>query len=596
MSTAIVLATADASLAAAWESQIPAGRTIIRFPSAGQATALQSGISAVVVLDAATEPGLPPALGDSPTLFVGEPRSLPFEQARLNGRARVYLSYDDSRSRIRDYLPLLEELAEKGSMLSLMKDRSRRTESASSRSPFRVAAATSESAELWDFLEGALENIDSRDRLLAEFRRASRQLLRASHSVFFLREPDGFRADRGTSFVAIDDPLVRYLEHHPIVIDGSTWDGPNDPVAELAVRNRLALWGARLLVPIHENARLMGLIALGVRDDGQPYDEGDRVRAVSVARLLRQFLVKAAQISRLQSFANQVAIGAKYLPSTVILDAGETVPRHVPLAVRDLIGRVRRTREITRLSPGEGQPFRAGAGIVTETGGVWAFWEEASGEVDDVRVRRTTERLGLLKELALTLSHEVGNPLVSLSTFRQTADPTKLPAGMLDTICRDIASLEALAAQIESMQSLGDPETESVDAREMVQSVGRAREMRVDVGPNPVTLRVATGLLERALGSLVDTLAENRRDRGGGDLSMQLRSTGTGSLLTALLSIRGKHLELEGILPEPIPGAVPNQGRLGVFLAKEVIRLHHGEIHAGPGMEGTEILISFRGI
>ena len=30
------------------------------------------------------------------------------------------------------------------------------------------------------------------------------------------------------------------------------------------------------------------------------------------------------------------------------------------------------------------------------------------------------------------------------------------------------------------------------------------------------------------------------------------------------------------------------------FLAKEILRLHHGEIHAGPGMEGTEILISVR--
>ena len=49
-------------------------------------------------------------------------------------------------------------------------------------------------------------------------------------------------------------------------------------------------------------------------------------------------------------------------------------------------------------------------------------------------------------------------------------------------------------------------------------------------------------------------------------------------------------------LPEPIEGAVPNLGRLGVFLAKEILRLHHGEIHAGPGMEGTEILISLRSL
>jgi hypothetical protein len=39
---------------------------------------------------------------------------------------------------------------------------------------------------------------------------------------------------------------------------------------------------------------------------------------------------------------------------------------------------------------------------------------------------------------------------------------------------------------------------------------------------------------------------------------------------------------------------VPNQGRITVFLAKEILRLHRGEIHAGPGIEGTEILISLR--
>ncbi len=43
-----------------------------------------------------------------------------------------------------------------------------------------------------------------------------------------------------------------------------------------------------------------------------------------------------------------------------------------------------------------------------------------------------------------------------------------------------------------------------------------------------------------------------------------------------------------------VEGTVPNHGRTGVFLAKEILRLHHGNIHAGPGMEGTEILISVR--
>lgn len=591
MSTTFILATTDLPLAAAWEAQIPADRPIVRLFSAANQPVTQPGLSAVVVLDASSEPALPANLVKCPTIYVGEPRSLPFEQARLAGRAKVYLGYEESTRRLDEFLPLLAELASKESMLALLVDKSRRAEG--SRSPMRLSAAT-ETAELWDFLEGAVDSIDSRDRLLGEFRRASRHLLRASHAVFFLRETDGFRADRGTSFFPNDDPLVAYLESHPAVIDGANWDGPGDPMAELAVRNRLAMWGARLLVPIHDNGRLLGLIALGVRDDGQPYDESDRVRAVCVARLLRQFLTKAMQLGRLQIFATQATLGAKYLPSTLILAPEEAVPRHVPLVVRDLIGRVRRTREVSRATPGEGQPFRASAGLVVETGGVWVFWEEASSEVHDAASRRRAVRMGLLRELALTLSHELGNALVSLATFRQAPEAAPVPASMVATVKGDIAKLEGLAERLAVMQTLDELTPVKVDIRELAQGIGAALGLKVEVGPDPVTLSAAKDLLGFALRSLIETITENRGELGARELALQVRSTGTGKELTALLSLKGRHLELEGILPEPVVGAVPNQGRMGVFLAKEILRLHHGEIHAGPGMEGTEILISVR--
>jgi len=61
-----------------------------------------------------------------------------------------------------------------------------------------------------------------------------------------------------------------------------------------------------------------------------------------------------------------------------------------------------------------------------------------------------------------------------------------------------------------------------------------------------------------------------------------------------LVSLKGRPLELEGVLPVPAEGAVPNQGHLKVLLAREILTLHHGDIHAGPGMEGTEILIAIR--
>ncbi|MBL9200197.1 MAG: HAMP domain-containing histidine kinase [Opitutaceae bacterium] len=589
MPTLVILATGDPALADAWERQLPPGRIALRLTEQTFPAGTAPGFAAVVILDAIAEPALPASLARCPTIFVGEPRSLPFEQARMAGRAKVYLSYEESATRLKELLPLVEDVAEKQSLVEMLREKGRRADAP--RPAPRPAPA--DTAELWDFLEGAIESVDSRGRLVAEFRRAARHLLRAGEAVFFLREGEVFRADRGESFFPANDPLVAFFEQHPAVVDGMNWDAPVDPVAELAVRNRLALWGARLLVPVHDNGRLLGLLALGVRDDGQPYGEADRARAVQLARLLRHLLAKSAEVSRLSRAASQAAIGAKYLPATLVLGPEEPAPRHVPLVVRDLIGQARRAKEIARIQPSPGQPFRASAGIIAETGGVWASWEEASAEVQDTAARERTTRRELLRELSLTLSHELGNALVSLATFRQSGD-RPMPAPFIETMKNDVAALEGLNGHLEVMQSFHESEPAMVDVRDLAQAVGYALGVRVEVGPDPVLLNASKKLLDFALRALLRTIAENRRDGNAKELTLKVRSTGTGSDATALLSIKGKELELEGILPEPVDGAVPNQGRLGVFLAKEILRLHGGEIHAGPGMEGTEILISVR--
>jgi hypothetical protein len=591
MPTLVILATSDAGLADAWERQLPPGRIALRLTEQTFPAGTAPGFAAVVILDAVVESALPASLARCPTIFVGEPRSLPFEQARMAGRAKVYLSYDESATRLKELLPLVEDVAEKQSLVEMLREKSRRPDAP--RAAPRAPAA--DAAELWDFLEGAVEGIGNRERLVAEFRRAVRHLLRAAHAVFFLRDGDTFRADRGEAFFPAGDPLVAFFEQHPAVIDGISWDAPVDPVAELAVRNRLALWAARLVVPVHDNGRLLGLIVLGVRDDGQPYGEAERTRAVQLARLLRQCLGKSAEVARSSRVAAQTALGAKYLPGALVLGPDESAPRHVPLVVRDLIGQARRGQEIVRIAPSPGQPFRASAGLIAETGGVWASWEEAGAEVHEDAARARATRRELLRELSLTLSHELGNALVSLATFRQSGD-RPMPAPFIETMKNDVAALEGLNANLEVMQSFHESEPAMIDMREVAQAAAAAVGVRVEGGTaaEPVLIRASRKLLDYALRAIFRTLAENRRDHSAKELALKVRSTGTGPDTTALLSIKGTELELEGILPEPAEGAVPNQGRLGVFLAKEILRLHGGEIHAGPGMEGTEILISVR--
>jgi hypothetical protein len=590
MPALVILATSDAALAEAWEKQLPSGRIVMRFDGDDLSSTVATGSSAVVVLDCAVDQILPQGLAQLTTIVVGEPKSLTFEQSRLSRRGRVFLGYQESVTRLREVFPLVEEIAEKDAMVRMLTEKLRRGDTV--RTIYR--GSNGESAELWDFLEGAIENLDARDRLIAEFRRASRHLLRASHVVFFLKETDGFRADRGTSFFPVGDPLVGFFENHPAVIDDASWDGPSDPVAELAVRNRLALWGARLLVPVHDNGRLLGLIALGVRNDGQPYDDSDRNRAVFFARLLRNFLIKATQFGRLSHVASQVVLGARYLPGTIVLGPDENAPRHVPLVVRDLVGQARRTREVCRAAPCLGQPFRASAGVIAETGGIWACWEEASGEVHDTLARERVERREVLREIALTLSHELGNALVSLATFRQTAKERPMPSSLMETIKRDVSQLEALNGNLGIMQNLHEASPVELDIRDLAQRVGVDLGIRVDVGPEPIVISGCQRLLEFSISSILRTIGENRKEMGLSDIALKVRSTGSGGDLTALLAIRGKDMELEGILPEPVGDGVPNQGRMGVFLAKEVLRLHNGEIHSGPGIDGIEILISIR--
>jgi hypothetical protein len=144
------------------------------------------------------------------------------------------------------------------------------------------------------------------------------------------------------------------------------------------------------------------------------------------------------------------------------------------------------------------------------------------------------------------------------------------------------------------MQILHEAPIEPVDVRELAQAIGHSTGVRVEVGPDPVVLTGSRKLLDFALRSFLATIIENRRDLGVTEMALQVRSTGAKSELTALFSIKGRQLELEGILPEPVEDGVPNQGRISVFLAKEILRLHRGEIHAGPGLEGTEILLSLR--
>ena len=123
----------------------------------------------------------------------------------------------------------------------------------------------------------------------------------------------------------------------------------------------------------------------------------------------------------------------------------------------------------------------------------------------------------------------------------------------------------------------------------------RNRGVHFEIGEIPIHLNVIRRLVVFALDEILAGVLINRgKDLIDSPIAIRLRGVGYEASEVALISIRGKSLELEGVLPERRPDSTPSHGRIGVLVAREIIRLHNGSIHSGPGIEYTEILISLR--
>jgi hypothetical protein len=188
----------------------------------------------------------------------------------------------------------------------------------------------------------------------------------------------------------------------------------------------------------------------------------------------------------------------------------------------------------------------------------------------------------------------LGNSLVSLAALRHNPGAETNSPVLLAAIKRDIAALEAINRHLSSLPTFSEVSAESVDLRALVYSVGRKCGIAVETGAEEIMLDVAPRLIEFGLESILESIAENRPGLGKRELVMSLRTAGSGDNVTAVLGIRGAGLALEGILPAPQPGAAPTHGRIGVFIAKEIIRLHGGVIEAGSGVNGPDITITLR--
>ena len=608
MPATLILTTSDPGLEAAWKKLLhPREPALFARPSDLQRELQRPG--ARVWISDINDPRARLTTGHGTlVVLVGEPHSHPFEQAKQNRAARLFLSYEESRVRLGECVNLLEEIADKNSQLQSALERTRRSESPFPREV--TAPAPVESAESWEFLESALAHLDDRARLLDEFRRAARYNLRSGKVLYFFRQLDAFVSDDDAHRCEATHPLALWLEEHPAALDLNQWAGIDDPTLEAPIRQQLVGWGARFLIPLHAHGQLLGWMSLGPRADGAPYRESDKFRAVLHGRLLERCLERCASLEEYNQSLTHTALRAKYLSGSRLLTRAELATTDLPVEVRAVASEALHTQK-TVLQPARvPYRYRITAGPVPEIDGVWTVWEDSAPEIERITVLLEQNRRELFRNLGLTLSHELSNPLVSLVTFAQllTRGSTP-PMGSTPPIGDDpslgnaaLARQVALTSEVAKLKLLNDhatllseiatPAAQAVNLNLLLAELATERGLTTRFVEEQLVLQLDGNLVKFAFGALLEAIAANRPDEGLQHLILTLRAVGAGAQRQAVITIEGKRLELDGTLPLPAAGTTPNQGRLSVFLAREILRLHGGTLQAGPGMKGTDIQIS----
>ena len=470
-------------------------------------------------------------------------------------------------------------------------------------SPFPIARETAgtapaEQTESWDFLESALAHLDDRPRLLDEFRRAARYILKAGKARYFFRQYESFISDDEDFRCEANHPMALWLEEHPAVLDAAQWANIDDPALDAPIRQLMGSWGARLIVPLHTSGQLAGWMALGPRADGAAYRESDKFRAVLQGRLLERCLERSAQLNSYALVDSASVLRAKYLPGARLITRADLATTELPVEVRAVASEALHTGKTVTQPARVPYRYRVTAGPAPEIDGVWATWEESAHEIERVSQLLEQHRRELFRNLGLTLSHELSNPLVSLVTFAQMLTRgSNSPVGSAAlaqevSLTTEVGKLKLLNEHATLLGEIAQPVAKATDLNILLTEVATARNLTTRFVEEQLILSLDANLVRFAFGAILDAISANRLDEGLQHLILTLRAVGSGPQRTAVITIEGKRLELDGTLPLPSPGSTPNQGRLSVFLAREILRLHGGTLQAGPGLKGTDIQIS----
>ena len=593
MSATFIITTQDPQLAAEWARQLPEPPVAHR---SGEALAreLRRPGARVWIRDVCDPEAPRAAHPDTVVIVVGEPRSVPFEDAKGDPSSAYCLSYEESRAQLRRIAPLAADLAESRSVLSVLHGRQKRGEGAGA----ERGEALRPPSEGLEFLASAIEHVDDEGRLIEEFQRGVRARIRSSRVAVFVRDGKRFLSKSEGWACPADDELVRWLQEHAAIVDSETLDEVEDPAAVASIRQKLGDWNSRLLVPFEVRGALEGWVVFGPRADGRPYSGADRDDSLALVNVFSKLRGVHLSLRSAQVVGRNVALMEEHGPKFRVIDSSRFTDGTLPVEVREMAGLA--LREGKRVEREFGR-FRVVAGPIPATGECWVSWDESALTADASARKREAERHQMLHDLGIMISHELANAMFSVSTYFQHLQrqrPAEEPAHpLIERVGKDMERMKAMPYLLSTLYEMSKRPTAQFDLKQLVQSVAK------EVGGNANTPEAAPMIwgheksLREALLWLCQEILETKDkvDIGTREakFTLSLREKGRGDESVCLVTIAYPGLRVDQIKVGEAT-STEEYPTVPVYLAREVIRFHFGTVHVGQGIDGPELMISLR--
>jgi hypothetical protein len=593
MPATFILTTQDAALAAEWARQLPGPPLAVDPGDALMREILRPG-ARVWVKDICDPDSQSPAHPDTVMILVGEPRSVPFEEAKRAGPNAYCLSYEESRTNLRRIAFMASELAQSRAVLSVMQERPRRADqpSADTAEPFR------RNLDDMEFLAAAIDHLDDRARVIDEFRRGARSRIRSSKVSVFLRMEKRYVADGEGWECSAGHELVRWLQEHAAIVDSATLDSVENAATEAAIRQKLGEWNSRLLVPIEVHGALEGWVVFGPRADGRGYSATDRDDALMLVRLLSRLLGQNKLLASALGVQRDVSLMQKSGPRFCVIGASGRTEEALPVEAREIAAlALRDGRRVER----EFGRIRVAAGPLPGTGGCWVMWDESALTAESSAQKREAERHQILHDLGIMISHELANAMFSVSTYFQHLKRQRSPEDpahpLIERVGQDMERMKAMPHLLSTLYEMSKQPTGRVDMKRVVQSVARevgGHANTPEAGPviwgHEKNLHDALLWFCREILETKEKMEPVSRDAKI-TISLQQRRRDDDAICLVTISYPGLRVDQikvgEASTTEEYP-TVP------VYLAREVIRFHFGTVHVGQGLDGPELMIAIK--